>query len=83
MTTIRNLILIIVNDAEEIHGTETLVRILREEFETGHDRAWTREQLAALEASGELEILHHGPGRGHKNIIRKNRNSPGYPRRTI
>ena len=80
MSTIRQIIAVVVHDQGEVHGAEELLRILREEFGTGHNRTWTFEQIAALEENGYINVVRaEGGGRGRKNIIRKNRS---YPRRT-
>lgn len=77
MATIKNLILIALEDHEgEIHGTENLAELL-----LSHDHSWVRRQLNELEALRLIRIIRSRGGRGHKNIIRRNRNSPGYPRK--
>lgn len=77
MATLKNLILIALEEDKEIHGTNNLAELLLT------DRFWLRRQLDQLEQEGLLDIIRPArPGRGHKNIIRRNRNSPGYPRRS-
>ncbi len=77
MATLENFILIALEEDEEIHGTNNLAQILYA------DRFWLRRKLNQLERDGLLDIVRPArPGRGHKNIIRINRNSPGYPRRS-
>ena len=56
----------------EIHGTE----YLSYEILGVSCKPFVRCKLRNLEANGEITI-QRGNGRGHKNIIRKNRNSPG------
>lgn len=63
------------NDGE-IRGTEHLA----EDLLGCSDHAWVRRKLSELESADIISIIR-GNGRGHKNIIRRNRNSPGYPRR--
>lgn len=76
MSTIKNLILLALEDDDEIYGTNDLAQTLLTK-----ERKWVRITLRGLEQQGLLEIVRNGPGRGRKNIIRRNRNSPGYPRK--
>lgn len=77
MATIKNLILAeLENNDDEIFGTENIAQRL-----LANNHAWVRRVLDLLEQDGELEIIRTRGGRGHKNIIRRNRNSPGYPRK--
>lgn len=78
MSTIKNLILLALEEDKdnEIHGTNHLAELLLTE-----NRAWVRSKLRELQRQGVLNIINSGPGRGRKNIIRRNRNSPGYPRK--
>lgn len=76
MSTIKNLILLALEEDNEIHGTNHLAELLLTE-----NRAWVRGKLRELQRQGVLNIIKSGPGRGRKNIIRRNRNSPGYPRK--
>lgn len=78
MSTLKNLILIALEEDEEIHGTNNLAELL-----LTRDRFWLRKKITELQQEGLLDIFRPArPGRGHKNIIRLNRNSPGYPRRS-
>lgn len=63
-------------ELQEIHGTEYLT------FEVlGNSRkSFVRAKVRQLAQDGECEIIY-GNGRGHKTIYRRNRNSPGSPRR--
>lgn len=76
MSTIKNLIMIALEDEDEIHGTENLAELL-----LSHNHTWVRRKLNELEASRLIRIIRTRGGRGNKNIIRRNRNSPGYPRK--
>ena len=74
--TVTEKIIAALEELREIHGTEYLTY----EVVRASDRHWVRCKLNALEQSGHITIERH-IGRGQKNIIRKNRNSPGLPRR--
>lgn len=76
MSTIKSLILLALEEDDEIYGTNDLAETLLTK-----ERKWVRITLRGLEQQGLLEIVRNGPGRGRKNIIRRNRNSPGYPRK--
>lgn len=45
------------------------------------NRTRVRRHLNELESIGMIELSPLGPGRGHKTGIRRNRNSPGCPRK--
>lgn len=76
MATIKNMILLALEEDDEIYGTNNLAELLLTK-----ERKWVRAQLRELQQQGFLNIIRNGPGRGHKNIIRRNRNSPGLPRK--
>lgn len=77
MTTIKHLILVKLEEENEIHGIYNLAELV-----FTNNRVWLRKQLAQLQQEGSLYVIHNGPGRGRRNIIRRsNRNSPGYPRK--
>lgn len=77
--TVADRILLIVDADGEVHGTEHLAR----EILGAHDVGHVRNVIARIEAESAINVTRQGPGRGHKNIIRRNRNSPGAPRRTV
>lgn len=56
----------------EIHGTEHLTY----EVIGASCKSFVICKLRNLETNGEI-IIQRGNGRGHKNVFRKNRNSPG------
>jgi len=75
-SVIREIILAVVNTQHEVIGI----------FNLGMNHVgcnnigWVREQLHVLEKAGQITMIPQGNGR--PTIIRKrNRNSPGYPRR--
>lgn len=74
--TITEKIIAALDELREIHGTEHLTY----EVIGASSKAWVRCKLIKLEQHGEITIERHN-GRGCKNIIRRNRNSPGYPSR--
>lgn len=76
LTTIEK-IRMALDELQEIHG----IQYLTYEICRNHDVAWVRSKLNVLEEQGLCQIVSRGPGRGRKTIIRKNRNSPGSPRR--
>lgn len=67
------------DELQEIHGIEHLTY----EVLGNSRKSFVRCKLRQLEAAGECEyITNPNGGRGHKSIIRRrNRNSPGAPRR--
>ena len=76
MTNIKALILLALDESDgQIEGTEHLAEILHL-----NNHAWVRKQLSALEEDRLIRVIRSPGGRGHENIIRRNRNSPGYPR---
>ena len=70
------MILLALEKDDEIYGTNNIARLL-----LSKNKTWIIKQLRDLEQQDLLEIVRNGPGRGRKNIIRRNRNSPGYPRK--
>lgn len=77
MPTIQQTIIIMLDrNNGTIEGTEHLAADL-----IGcNNHAHVRSKLKALEETGLIQVIRTLGGRGHKNIIRRNRNSPGYPR---
>ncbi len=77
LTTIERIRLAL-DELQEIHGMEYLTY----EVVGAASKTWIRCQLRRLESDGEIYVQRSNGGRGQKNIIRKrNRNSPGYPRK--
>jgi hypothetical protein len=76
-SALENLIIVAIDKhSGEVHGVETMA------FELGcHNVSWIRKLLKRGEASGQLDIVHKPAGRGHKNIIKRNRNCAGLPRK--
>lgn len=66
------------DELQEIHGTEYLAY----EVIGVSSKTWVRCQVRKLEAAGILTIIRSRGGWGRRTIYRRNRNSPGYPRRT-
>ena len=60
----------------EIQGTEQIAN----EFNP-NSKSWIIALLRRLEARGVIHIIRSSGGRGHKTIYRRNRNSPGQPRK--
>ena len=65
------------NELQEIHGIEYLTYEVLGRSNPSHVRC----SLKALAALDQCEYIPSKGGRGHKSIIRRNRNSPGYPSR--
>lgn len=76
LTTTERIIMAL-DELQEIHGTEYL------SYEICHNarKSWVIAKVRQLEADGQCEIIHALPGRGRKTIYRRNRNSPGAPRK--
>lgn len=77
MTSIRDMILIVLCDGD-VYGTQHLAHDLINTRDVNH----VRKIINELEEQGTITVIRNGPGRGRRNIIRRNRNSPGYPRKT-
>lgn len=58
-------------------GTENFAGMLG----TIGNKSYLRHNARMLEQDGEIVIIPSRGGRGNKTIYRKNRNSPGSPRR--
>ena len=82
MPTIRDVIIFVVDDEDELLSIEQLIDILQQRYGVGYNRAWVRRQINTLDGKNEITVKRNGTGRGHGARIRKNRNSPGYPRRS-
>jgi len=75
MSRISNLILIALEDNDgEIHGTEDLASLLG----VPANKSWLRRHARTIPS---IQIIPSHGGRGNKTIYRRNRNSPGYPRK--
>jgi len=81
MTTIRDAIISLLDEEIEIDSMEQLISLLQSNHRRGYNRAWVRGQVEDLEQTNDITVTRNGTGRGHGARIRKNRNSPGYPRR--
>jgi len=74
LTTVEK-ILLALDELIEIHGTEHL------SYEICHNsKPWVLAKVRQLRDQGHCQIIH-GNGRGHKTLYRRNRNSPGAPRK--
>jgi GTP-sensing pleiotropic transcriptional regulator CodY len=61
----------------EIMGTEHIIINV-----TGSsNRSFVVRKLRELESAGMITVTRSRGGRGKRSIYRRNRNSPGYPRR--
>lgn len=76
-TTVQKIITAL-DELQEIRGTEHLLR----NVVCIRNKGWVLAKVNALEAAGECVIIRSNGGRGKKTIYRRNRNSPGLPRRT-
>lgn len=65
------------NSQDEIRGTEHMSYGLL----GCSNKSWTIKKLRELMDDGLLLILPSRGGRGHKTIYKRNRNSPGSPRK--
>lgn len=63
-------------ETQDIRGIDVLCQQLG-----CRNRAHVRAVLRSITQDPAVTVEDHGIGRGHKKVIRKNRNSPGYPRR--
>lgn len=59
----------------ELHGTEEIALTIKA------PKWWLIKIARRLMTSGEIEIIPSNGGRGHKTTYRRNRNSPGQPRK--
>ena len=75
--TIKNAILFVLDEQEEIKGTETLAHLLNTE------KKYILKYARIIEAQGMIQIIPSTPpcGRGHRTVYKRNRNQPGQPRR--
>lgn len=62
---------------DEIRGTEHMAY----DVLGCSNKPWIRILLRQLQADGLVNILRSRGGRGHKTIYKRNRNSPGSPRK--
>lgn len=76
LTTAERIILAL-EELQEIHGIEYLTY----EVLGNSDKPFVRCCVRRLAAFGQCEYIPTKGGPGNKSIIRKNRNSPGSPRR--
>lgn len=74
-STIRDAILIMLDQAEEIHGTDALARTLNT------DKPWLIRSVRVMERRGQLTIIPSRGGRGNRTVYKRNRNSSGQPRK--
>jgi hypothetical protein len=76
-SALANLIIVTVEKHSGIvYGVEALALELN-----CNDRSWLRELLKRGEDNNQLEIIRTNGGRGRKNIIKRNRNCAGLPRK--
>lgn len=61
---------------DELQGTEQIALSVNARYKN-----WMVTILRRLEARGEITIITSSGGRGNKTIYRRNRNSPGQPRK--
>jgi hypothetical protein len=61
----------------ELHGTEEIA--IR--FSGVDSKSWILRMLRRLQDKGIITIIPSRGGRGHKTVYRRNRNSPGQPRK--
>jgi hypothetical protein len=59
-----------------LEGTETIALSLNV-----RRKSWLREILRRLASGGSITIIQSRGGRGHKTVIKRNRNSPGQRRK--
>jgi len=60
----------------ELQGTEQIALTIN-----ARDKGWLVSILRRLEERGVLKIIRSTGGRGNKTIYKRNRNSPGQPRK--
>jgi hypothetical protein len=70
------ILVVLEQNGGEFHGIEALALELN-----CADRFWLRRILQRAEANKQIRIIRSNGGRGNKNIIKRNRNSAGYPRK--
>lgn len=77
LSTVRQAILLVIDENGEIAGTETLACTLN----LNNNKGYVIRSARLLQRAGVLTIIPSNGGRGKKTIYKRNRNQPGVPRK--
>ena len=74
-STVEEILIEQINAAGKLEGTERIA------IEINAPKWWVLKIAQRLAAKGRIHIVATNGGRGHKTVYKRNRNSPGAPRR--